>query len=87
VLARVRLVLGADPVRERVVIVGSDLGVAPDLQVAVRDREVQDQQARGRVGLEVLRLLPRVVPRVANSPSSRSRWDEGIAGMVLLLSG
>src|SRR5260370_10526533 len=28
-----------------------------------------------------------IVPRVANSPSSRSRSDEGIAGMVLLLSG
>src|SRR5690348_3443944 len=56
-------VLRVDLVGEGVVVVRADLGVAADLQVAEGDRQVKQEQAYGRVGLEVLGLLAGRVER------------------------
>src|SRR5690349_16213904 len=56
-------VLRVDLVGEGVVVVRADLGVAADLQVAEGRRQVQQEQAYGRVGLEVLGLLAGRVER------------------------
>src|SRR2546429_1886663 len=47
--AQVGLILGAELVGERVVVVRRDLGVAADLQVAIGDGQVEDEHGRGRV--------------------------------------
>src|SRR6185312_14586839 len=61
--AEVGLVLGAEPVGERVVVVRRDLGVAAELQVAVGHGQVEEEHVRGRVRPQVLNFLPGGVER------------------------
>jgi hypothetical protein len=56
-------VLGAQTVGERVVAVGRDLGVSPDLEVALRDGQIEDEQGAGRVPSHVPDLPARGVQR------------------------
>jgi MFS family permease len=66
VAPRVVLVFRAEPVREHVAGVGLDLGVAADLQVAVRIGEIHDEQAASRPLPQVLDLLAGRVERQAD---------------------
>ncbi len=61
VLPQVGVVLGTDLLGEGPVAVRGDDGGAPDLQVAIRVLQVEQEHRAGRLGLDVLHLLaPRV---------------------------
>jgi len=60
---QVGLVLGAELVREGVVVIGGDLGVAADLQVTVGNGQVEEKYVHGRVRPQVPRLLPGGIER------------------------
>ena len=77
----------SDPIGEGVVHVERNLGVSPELEVALGHREVEDEQAALGAGHEVLGLLPAGVQRKRDGAVLREEPDLGELGPPVRANG